>query len=125
MQTPSDVQKTAKRNPKFGPPFYFRFALVLACLCLGMGLLLPAIKHAALHGHPMPPGQLQADARTLIATVHYLFAAESDFKMNPARFPGGSQNFVQRTNSQSSEMFNGYSDRTTRFDFSSNPPVQI
>ena len=124
MKTPPDVQGTEKRHQKFGPPFYFRFALMLACLCLGMGLLLPVLKNAAVNGHPTPQGQLQADVRTLVATVHYLFATESDFKKEPVRFSGGSPSLVQRTNSRSFETFGGFSNQTTHFDASSNPPAR-
>jgi hypothetical protein len=34
---------------------------------------------------PMPKGQLQADARTLIAAAHYLFRAEPGLATKPAR----------------------------------------
>jgi|ERR1017187_637688 hypothetical protein len=124
MKIPLDVQKTEVRSQEPRQLFYFRFAAALALLCLGAALLLPAIKNAVGNNHPTPKGQLQADARTLLATVHYLFEAESDFEKNPSLFNGSSPSFVQRINGRSFEKPNVFYNQTTHFNYSSNPPAQ-
>jgi hypothetical protein len=97
--------------------------MVLACLCLGLGLLLPAWKNAGVEGHPAPRGQLPADLRTLFAAVRYLFQPEADGGMNPARFSDGAPNLVQGTNNRPFEMFTGFSNQIWSCDYSSNPPA--
>ncbi len=72
-----------QRRPEPRQHPFLRFAAVVACLCLGGALFLPTFINATGRHH-VPKGQLLADARTLVATVHYLFQAESDFETKPA-----------------------------------------
>jgi len=127
MKIPLDVRKTDAHTqpaPERRQPFYLRFAAVLAILCLGLALILPAIRNRVGYNHPMPKRQLQADARTLLSTVHYLFEAEADFAKIPSRVNGSVPSLVQRANGRALEKSSVFYDPTTRFNFSSNPPAQ-
>jgi hypothetical protein len=66
--------------------------LVLAggmlCFCVGVGLQLPPARSDAGKNFRMPPGQLQADVRTVGAALRYLLEPETDNQLNPAVFSG-------------------------------------
>lgn len=124
MKIIPDDQATEIRSQTCGGRDCVRFALVLACLGLGAGLLLPAAKNPAGKYPPMPKGQLQADARTLVATVHYLFEPESNFANRPAQIQSNSPSFAQLTNNWPLEMSAGISNQPPHLGASSNPPAQ-
>lgn len=122
MNIPPRTRETQKGNPVPKTPFYAKFAISLACLCIGIGLLLPVLKSRSAGGHPMPAGQLQADLRTMVATARYLCQAESDFENSPAWFCASSPLLAQRTNSAPFGMPGG-SNQTAVFNSSSNRPA--
>ena len=127
MKIPLDVQKTGARTQCPQQPrqrFFLRFAALLAILCLGLAMILPAIRNRVGSNHPMPKRQLQADARTLLATVHYLFEAEADLAKIPSRVNGSVPSLVQRANGRALDKSSVFYDQTTRFNFSSNPPAR-
>jgi hypothetical protein len=102
MNTQLNFQKTKTRSPK--RLFNFRFAVVLASVCLGIGLLLPVIKSRTAKHHPLPRGEFLADARTMVAAMRYLLDPEPDIKKNPAPFAGSPVTFTQRPPGRTLEM---------------------
>jgi hypothetical protein len=71
----------------------------------------------------MPPGQLPADLRTMVATVRYLLQSESEARVKPAWFDDGGPMLAQGTNHLPIEMFTGSSNRLWRGEGSSNSPA--
>jgi hypothetical protein len=110
MNTQLNFQRTKTRSPK--RLFNFRFAAVLASVCLGVGLLLPVIKNGLWHHHRMPAGQFQADMRTMVAALRYLFDSEPDIEKNPAPFAGSPATFTQRTPERTVKMSDSSSNQT-------------
>jgi hypothetical protein len=88
MKAPLNFQEAGIRSSTPTRRLNFKLAIGLACLCLGAGLLLPAIKSRVANHHAMPPGQLQADMRTMIAGVRYLLASEPAMDRPPENFAG-------------------------------------
>ena len=97
MNTPLNLQETKINNRKLAKRFSFKLAIGLASVCLGVGLLLPAIKIGFWHHQRVPVGQFQADMRTMVAEVRYLFTPETDFEKAPAQFDDRPVTFEQRT----------------------------
>ncbi len=95
MNAPLNFPETKNRSLKPARRPGFKLAIGLASVCLGAGLLLPAIKNGFWHPHRVPAGQFQADMRTMVAEVRYLLAPEPDFKNPPARFDGRPVTFEQ------------------------------
>ena len=87
MKTQLNFEKPCGNKPSRPPNF--KFIIGLACICIGVGLLMPTIKNAVGEHHRQPSGQFQAEVRTLIAQVRYLFTPEMDQPRNPARFNEG------------------------------------
>ena len=84
MKTQLNFEKPSGIKPNRPPNF--KFIIGLACICIGVGLLMPTIKNAVGEHHRQPSGQFQAEVRTLIAQVRYLFTPEMDQPRTPARF---------------------------------------
>jgi len=84
MKTQLNFEKPSGNKPSRPPNF--KFIIGLACICIGVGLLMPTIKNAVGEHHRQPSGQFQAEVRTLIAQVRYLFTPEMDQPRTPARF---------------------------------------
>jgi hypothetical protein len=97
--------------------------MLLACLGLGLGLLLPVCKSARLNGHPVPRNQFHADLRTLFATMRYLLQSEPEVRTKPARLNNDAPILAQGTNNRPFGMFPGSSNQLWRWDYSSNSPA--
>jgi hypothetical protein len=102
-----------------------RLALGMFCLCVGTGLLLPAISRAGSH-HRRLPGQLQADLRTFICGVRYLLTPEMPIETAPALTTGTNVALAQRPPAKTPALpelsCNQTSAPAGRL---TNPPVQI
>jgi hypothetical protein len=96
MNPPSNFEETKVRLSKPARRFNFKLAGALASVCLVTGLLLPYINYRPANHHRMPRGQFQADMRTMVAAVRYLFTPESDMEKNPAYFAGSTGPITQR-----------------------------
>src|SRR5258706_9624930 len=81
-------QKTRTRSLRSALLWHLGLAGVLALLGFGVGLLLQPARTESGKRFRMPAGQLQADARTLVAAVRYLLATESDIQIAPAAISG-------------------------------------
>lgn len=123
MKSPPPIPRSLQRRPNSIARCCSRFATVLACLGLGLGLLAPVFKSAHRNGHPVPRGQLRADLRTLVATVRYLVQSESEVRMKPAGLDGATPMLAQGTNNRPFEMFPGFSNQLWRCEGSSNSPA--
>lgn len=97
MKTQLNLQRAKTSGPKPSRPFNFKFAAGLACVCVGVALLLPAIKGAIGEHHRRPSGQFQAEVRTLIAEVRYLLTPETDHPKFPVRFDDNTVPVAQTT----------------------------
>ena len=86
MKTQLNFKSAKTSGPKPSRPLNFKFATGLACVCIGVALLLPAMKSAFGEHHRKPSGQFQAEVRTLIAEVRYLLTPETDHPKIPAPF---------------------------------------
>jgi hypothetical protein len=95
MKAPLNFQEAGIRSSTPTRRLNFKLAIGLACLCLGAGLLLPAIKSRVANHHAMPPGQLQADMRTMIAGVRYLLESEPAMDKPPENFAGRNATLTQ------------------------------
>jgi hypothetical protein len=126
MKAPLNFQETRIRSSKPARRFNFKPAIGLAFLCLGAGLLLPVLKSRDGNHHAMPPGQLQADLRTMVAGMRYLIESEPAMDNNPAIFTGRNATFTQRPLGRTLEMSDRSSNQTeTQAGSSTNPPVPI
>ena len=76
MNAPSKCPQTKTRHSGRTRRFNYKLATGLAFACLGAALLLPVLKSRTGYHHRMPPGQFQADMRTMIAGVRYLLQSE-------------------------------------------------
>src|ERR1700710_2714504 len=100
MKTQLNFSRAKTGGPKPGRPFNFKFAVGLACVCVGTALLLPTIK-SAFGGHQRKPsGQFQAEVRTLIAEVRYLLTPETDYSKIPAPFENNTVPVAENTSAQ-------------------------
>ena len=125
MNTSPLCQKTSTRSPKLALLCYSSLAVVLSFLCLGMGMLLPLFKNEVGNNFPRPPGQLQADARTLVAAVRYLLEPEPHIETVPAAFSGSTVTFTQQALGQPFETSVYSSNRTEMPSApSTNPPAR-
>lgn len=123
MNTQLNFQRTKTRSPK--RLFNFRFAAVLASVCLGVGLLLPVIKSRTANHHRMPRGEFLADARTMVAAVRYLLDSEPDIERNPGPFAGSPTASIQRPPGRTLEMSDSSCNQTaTPAVASTNLPAQ-
>ncbi len=104
MKTQLNLQKSKTRSPKPAPPIYFRLGAMLGCLCIGAGLLMPAVKSRIESHHPLPAGQFQADMRTVFAAVRYLLTPEIIVPPNPVPSDNSSTTLAQITPAQTLEM---------------------
>ncbi len=104
MKAPLNFPAIKNPDPKAGRRPHFKLAIGLASVCLGVGLLLPVIKIGFWHQHRVPPGQFQADMRTMVAGVRYLLAPEPDFPKAPAGFDGRPVTFEQRAPGQTPDQ---------------------
>ena len=126
MKAPLNFQKTRIRSSKPGRRFNFKPAMGLAFVCLGAGLLLPVLKNRVGNHHAMPPGQFQADMRTMVAGIRFLMEREPGMDKNPAIFTGRNTAFTQPPPGRTLEMSDRSFDQTeTQADASANPPVPI
>ena len=101
MNPSSNLPATNDRSHARRRRFNFKLAAVLACLCLGAGLLLPFVKsRAGNHHHAMPPGQFQADLRTMVAGVRYLLEPEPARDKLPAVLTVRTLEVTDRTGNQ-------------------------
>jgi hypothetical protein len=124
MNTSLNSRRTKTRSPK--RRFNFKLVIVLASLCLGAGLLLPVLKSRAGNHHAMPPGQFQADLRTMVAGIRYLLDSEPAADNNPAIFTGRNATFTQRPPGRTLEMSDrSFNQTETQAGSSTNPPAQI
>lgn len=97
MNTSVNLQENSTSNLKPAKRLHFKLVIGLASVCLGVGLLLPAIQIGFWHHQRVPAGQFQADMRTMVAEVRYLFTPETDFEKAPAQFDDRPVTFEQRT----------------------------
>jgi len=88
MKTPLNFQAANRSGSKPARRFNFKLAIGLAALCLGAGLLMPVLKSRAGIHHAMPPGQFQADMRTMVAGIRYLLESEPALAKNPGNLVG-------------------------------------
>jgi hypothetical protein len=96
MKAPLNLQETKISKLKPAKRLHFKLAIGLGCVCLGVGLLLPAIKAGFWHPQRVPSGQFQADMRTMVAEVRYLFTPETDFEKASAQSTERPVTFEQR-----------------------------
>lgn len=89
MNTTPLCQSTRTRSAKSALLWPLTLAGVMLFLCIGVGLQLPPTQTNSGKSFPMPPGQLQADARTVGAALRYLLEPERDVEMHPAIFSAG------------------------------------
>ena len=97
MNPSSNLSAAKDRRHERRRRFNFKLAAGLACLCLGTGLMLPFVKSRTGSHHAMPPGQFQADLRTMVAGVRYLFASEPAMDRQPGTFSGRSLEVTDRS----------------------------
>lgn len=106
-----------------GALLLLRFFFGVAILSVVVALFLPALK--TKDGiNRLPKGQLKADARTMLATVRYVFQMEANFDKPVPRVYASSPNYLQPADSHSFEGFTSISNQSTHFELFSNLPAQ-
>jgi hypothetical protein len=126
MKAPLNFKEAGIRSSTPARRLNFKLATGLACLCLGAGLLLPAIKSRVANHHAMPPGQLQADMRTMIAGVRYLLESEPAMDKPPANFAGRNAALTQHPAERPQMMSDRSGNQiTTPAGSPANPPAPI
>ncbi len=88
MNTSPLCERTNSRNRKFPLLVLLVLAGALSILCFGVGSLLLQGETAARNTRTMPAGQLQADARSVVAALFYVLEPDSDIEIDPVAFSG-------------------------------------
>lgn|SRR5208283_2973651 len=126
MNAPSNFPQTKTRHSGRTRRFNSKLAAGLAFACLGAALLLPVLKSRTGYHHRMPPGQFQADMRTMIAGMRYLLQSEETTYPSPVVFPGLRAQTAQHPAGGTLEMSDRASNQTsTPAGSSANPPAPI
>ena len=119
INTPA--QAASKKNS--GALFVSRFFFGAAIVGLAVALFSPALKTQD-GTNRQPKGQLKADAKTLLATVRYVFQAEADFDRPAPRVYAISSNCLPHADNRWFEGLTSISNQSTHFELFSNLPAQ-
>ena len=83
MNQPNFDPSAASRGRKTTLAWLLCLVLLLVALVGGWAWLTSGPNQNG-NAHPLPPGQLQADARTFVAAIRYLMTPETDLPVTPA-----------------------------------------
>jgi len=84
MNQPNFDPSAASRRRKTTLAWLFSLVLLMLFVFVGGWLWLTSGPNPNGNAHPLPSGQLQADARTFVAAVRYLMTPETDLPLAPA-----------------------------------------
>jgi len=126
MKTQLNFQEAKIRGSKPARRLNLKLAIGLAALCLGAGLLMPVLKSRAGIHHAMPPGQFQADMRTMVAGIRYLLESEPAMAKHPGNLAGRNMDAPHPAPSGPLEMSDRSGNPTAPpAGTATNPPVPI
>ena len=125
MKTTRSSNKPGASSAKLVRPWRRRIATVfLLGLCLGIGALTQSAKRSSGPDFRRPPGQLQADSRTMIAALLFLLDTDDVVGGKAGARESTNQNVAVATG-QPHEMLTAPSNQISlSYEISTNPPVK-